>query len=115
MLVKKIISCLGVIALLASAPAVVYAGDVDTVMKKKQIFKTGKGMAAGQSSSATGAGGAGGIGGVAAGTVVAGVAVAAAVAAALSAYEQEEKSLEAKTRAMQQQLLQSYWIIMKME
>ena len=92
MLSKKILVSLSIIALLGGAPAVVSAGEADLLLKKGQVFKTGKGAAAGQSKSTAGGGGggagagaAGAAGGVAAGTIVAGVAVAAAIGVAVAA------------------------------
>tara|TARA_B100000686_G_C16275256_1_gene706041 strand:- start:102 stop:521 length:420 start_codon:yes stop_codon:yes gene_type:complete len=91
MLSKKILVSLSIIALLGGAPAVVSAGEADLLLKKGQVYKTGKGAAAGQTKAAgsggggAGAGAAGAAGGVAAGTVVAGVAVAAAIGVAVAA------------------------------
>tara|TARA_Y100000589_G_C27162065_1_gene633221 strand:+ start:24 stop:431 length:408 start_codon:yes stop_codon:yes gene_type:complete len=88
---KKILASVSAIALLllvSGAPAVVSASD--TVVNKGQIFKTGKGVAAGQSAAAGGAGGAGSgltgaLGTLGAGSVAAGVAVAAAIGVAVAA------------------------------
>ena len=94
MLSKKILVSLSIIALLGGAPAVVSAGEADLLLKKGQVFKTGKGAAAGQEKTTAGGGGggagagagaAGAAGGVAAGTIVAGVAVAAAIGVAVAA------------------------------
>ena len=90
---KKILASVSAIALLllvSGAPAVVSAADADTVVNKGQIFKTGKGVAAGQSAAAAGAGGAGSgitgaLGTLGAGSVAAGVAVAAAIGVAVAA------------------------------
>ena len=87
---KKILASVSVIALLGGAPAVVSAADAaDTVLNKGQIFKTGKGQAAGQSSAAGGGAGSGGLsgalGGLGAGSVAAGIAVAAAIGVAVAA------------------------------
>ncbi|PPR78027.1 MAG: hypothetical protein CFH01_01226 [Alphaproteobacteria bacterium MarineAlpha2_Bin1] len=89
---KKILASVSAIALLllvSGVPAVVSAADADTVLNKGQIFKTGKGMAAGQAAAA-GAGGAGSgitgaLGTLGAGSVAAGVAVAAAIGVAVAA------------------------------
>ena len=59
MLSKKILVSLSIIALLGGAPAVVSAGEADLLLKKGQVFKTGKGAAAGQSKSTAGGGGGG--------------------------------------------------------
>ncbi|MDC0074591.1 hypothetical protein OAK17_07040 [Alphaproteobacteria bacterium] len=90
MLVKKFLVSMSVLALLGGTPALVNAADADSSLNKRQIFKTGKGVAAGQSSASGGAAGGGAasggaFGGIAAGTVAAGVAVAAAVAVAVAA------------------------------
>ena len=85
---KKILASVSAIALLSGAPAVVIAADADTALNKGQIFKTGKGVAAGQSAAAAGAGGqgiTGALGTLGAGSVAAGVAVAAAVGVAVAA------------------------------
>ncbi len=89
---KKILASVSAIALLilvSGAPAVVSAADADTVVNKGQIFKTGKGVAAGQSAAAAGAGGGSGLTGalgtLGAGSVAAGVAVAAAIGVAVAA------------------------------
>ena len=51
---KKILASVSAVALLSGAPAVVSAADADKVVNKGQIFKTGKGTAAGQAAAAPG-------------------------------------------------------------
>lgn len=104
MLVKKILVSLSVLALLGGTPAILNAADADNVLNKRQIFKTGKGAAAGQTAAGSGAAGGGAgaaaggaLGGIAAGTVVAGVVVAAAVAVAVAAVTDETNTTTTTT------------------
>ena len=85
---KKILASVSAVALLSGAPAVVSATDADKVVNKGQIFKTGKGTAAGQAAAAGGGAGgglSGALGALGAGSVAAGVAVAAAIGVAVAA------------------------------
>ena len=105
MLVKKILVSLSVLALLGGTPAILNAADADNVLNKRQIFKTGKGAAAGQTAAGSGGAAGGGagaaaggaLGGIAAGTVVAGVVVAAAVAVAVAAVTDETNTTTTTT------------------
>ena len=48
MFVKKTLTALSVVALVAGAPSMVFAADAASVNKQSQVFKTGQGAAAGQ-------------------------------------------------------------------
>lgn len=87
MIIRKLLTALSVVALLASAPTLALAeGEQAPAKKQSQVYKTGTGAAAGSSHN-------GMMGNITTGAIITAVAVATAIAIAVAASNDDDATI----------------------